>query len=161
MSTELYCEFGVTTPMYHEYYSRSNSSYSPYTAVFPDISDWNFEDSEIESEDSEVSSVFDEDDLATKVKILESKLDLIFLQRNHEREEMLRHHQAMIRLVTDVVKVMSPPTLPLHSPASPLKPEAAAEPLILSTRKEPVQLTAKEDCGYTHWYEDTERKLKQ
>ena len=31
-------DLGVTNPNYHEYYSLSNSSYSPYTTVFPDVS---------------------------------------------------------------------------------------------------------------------------
>ena len=62
-------EFGVTSPIYHEYYSLSNSSYSPYKTAFPDVSQFTFEDSETESEDSDISSV-DKNDLATKVKIL-------------------------------------------------------------------------------------------
>ena len=70
-------DLGVTNPNYHEYYSLSNSSYSPYTTVFPDVSHFTFEDSEIDSEDSDVSSV-DEYDLATKVKILETKFNIVF-----------------------------------------------------------------------------------
>ena len=70
-------EFGVTSQIYHEYYSLSNSSYSPYKTVFPDVSQFTFEDSKTESEDSEYSSV-DENNLATKVKILETKFDIVF-----------------------------------------------------------------------------------
>ena len=62
-------EFGVTSPIYHEYYSLSNSSYSPYKTVFPDVSQFTFDDSETESKDSEYSSC-DENDLAAKVRIL-------------------------------------------------------------------------------------------
>ena len=74
-------EFGVTSPIYHEYYSLSNSSYSPYKTVFPDVSQFTFDDSETESKDSEYSSA-DENDLETKVKILEAKFDIMFEQRN-------------------------------------------------------------------------------
>ena len=113
-------EFGVTSPIYHEYYSLSNSSYSPYKTVFPDVSHFTFDDSETESKDSEYSSA-DENDLETKVKILEAKFDIMFEQRNREREEMMRLHRAMVKLVTDLVDVVSS--------GSPLKPKAAAQPL--------------------------------
>ena len=59
----------------------------------------------------------------------------------------------MIRLITDVVKVVSPSTSPLMSPGSPLKPAAAteaaaaAEPSI-DTRKKPLQVI-KEDLATT------------
>ena len=43
-------DFGVTSPIYHDYYSLSNSSYSPYKTVFPDVSQFSFEDSENEAE---------------------------------------------------------------------------------------------------------------
>ena len=168
VASPLHGEFGVTTPIYQEYYSHSNSSYSPYTTVFPDISDWSFEDSEIKSEDSDVFSVLDEYDLNTKVKILETKLDLISLQRNREREEMLRLHQAMIRLVTDLLNVVSPPTSPLPSSGSPLKPKAAAQPSLHFTRKEPLHSTREESLKvatkevhcHTRQFEDV-RKQQQ
>ena len=80
MTTNCYPELDVTRPEYCRYYSSSNLSYSPsvtcyspYKTVFPDVSQCSFEDSENEAEDSEYSSVFDENDLATKVKILEAK----------------------------------------------------------------------------------------
>ena len=85
-------DLGVTNPNYHKYYSLSNSCYSPYTTVFPDVSHFTFEDGETDSEDSEYSSVCDENDLATKVRILETKFDIMFRQRNREREEMMRLH---------------------------------------------------------------------
>ena len=99
------------------------SSYSSYTTLFPDCSQLSFEDSESETEASDSSSVFDQDDLATKVKILEIKLDLMYAERQHEKEEMLRLHQAMVGMATDLVKLVSPTNSPLLSPNSPpLKP---------------------------------------
>ena len=99
------------------------SSYSSYTTLLPDCSQLSFEDSESETEASDSSSVFDQDDLATKVKILEIKLDLMYAERQHEKEEMLRLHQAMVGMATDLVKLVSPTNSPLLSPNSPpLKP---------------------------------------
>ena len=162
VTSPLHGEFGVTTPIYQEYYSRSNSSYSPFTTVFPDISDWSFEDSEIQSEDSDVSSVFDEDNLATKVKILETKLDLISLQRNREKEEMLRLHQAMVKLVTDLIDVVSLPTSPLPDSSSLLKPEPSVQPSPHhSTGKEPLHVATQEVHSHTCQFEDTVRKQQQ
>ena len=62
-----------------------------YTIVLPDISHFTFEDCETKYEDSEYLS-FDENDLETKVRILEAKFDIMFEQRNREREEMMRLH---------------------------------------------------------------------
>merc|ERR1711867_408771 len=142
-------EFSVTSPVYHEYYSLSNSSYCPYKTVFPDVSQFSFEDSENEVEDSEYSSVFHENDLATKVKILEAKFDIVFRQRNREREEMMRLHQAMVKLVTDLVDVVSPPTSLLPCSSSPLKPEPAVQPSLHYTGKEPQHVASKEDHCHT------------
>ena len=90
---------------------------------------------------------------------------------------MLRLHQAMIRLVTDLVDVVSPPTSPLPSSGSPLKPEAAPQPSLhstrkeplnstrkeplYSTRKEPLQVATKEVHSHTHQLEDTVRRQQQ
>ena len=116
MSCDSYPELDITSLEYLKYYTPPNSSSSPYTTVLPDVSNFSFTDSEIESEDSDSSSVFDENNLAMKVKILETKLNLIFLHRKREREEMLHLHQAMTKLVTDLVQVVSPPTSLLVSP---------------------------------------------
>ena len=153
-------EFGVTSPIYHEYYSLSNSSYSPYKTVFPDVSQCSFEDSENEAEDSEYSSVFDENDLASKVKILEAKIDIMSRQRNREREEMMRLHRAMVKLVTDLIDVVSPPTSPLPCSSSPLKPEPAVQPSLHSTGKEPQQVASKEDNCHTRQSKEV-RKQQQ
>ena len=132
-----------------------------YTTVLPDVSHFTFEDCETKCEDSEYS-YFDENDLATKVKILEAKFDIMFEQRNREREEMMRLHRAMVKLVTDLVDVVSPPTSSLPSSGSPLKPKAAAQPsLNHSTRKEPLQVTTREVHSHTRQCEDTVRKQQQ
>ena len=113
MTTNCYPELDVTRPEYCRYYSSSNLSYSPsvtcyspYKTVFPDVSQCSFEDSENEAEDSEYSSVFDENDLASKVKILVVKFDIVFRQRNREREEMMRLHQAMVKLTLRTVNIL-------------------------------------------------------
>ena len=131
-----------------------------YTTVLPDVSHFTFEDCETKCEDSEYS-YFDENDLATKVKILEAKFDIMFEQRNREREEMMRLHQAMVKLVTDLVAVVSPPNSSLPFSGSPLKPEAGAEPSPdHSTRKEPPQV-ATEKVHSHRQCQDTVRKQQQ
>ena len=94
----------------------------------------------------------DENNLASKVRILEAKFDIMVEQRNREREEMMRFHQAMVGLVTDLVDVVSS--------GSPLKPEVAAVQPSLnhSTRKEPLQVATKEVHSHTRQCEDTVRK---
>ena len=130
-----------------------------YTIVLPDISHFTFEDCETKYEDSEYSS-FDENDLETKIKIPEAKFDIMFEQRNREREEMMRLHQAMVKLVTDLVAVVSPPTLSNPSSGSLLKPEAAAQPSLHSTKKEPLQVATEEAHSHTRQFEDN-RKQQQ
>ena len=160
-------EFSVNSPIYHDYYSLPNSSYCHYKTVFPDVSEFTFEDSESEFEDSDVSSA-DENDLAMKVRILETKFDIMFRQQNREREEMMRLHQAMVKLVTDLIKVVSPPTSPLWSSNSPLKQEATTRPSLHSTkeeplhstRKEPLHVATKEVHSHTRQFEDV-RKQQQ
>ena len=106
----------LTSPNYTQYYNRVNKSCTSYTTIFPDCSQLSFEDSASVTEDSDCSSVFDPDDLATKVEILEIKL--VLMQQDHDREkvEMLRLHQAMVGMVTDLVKLVSPTISPLPSP---------------------------------------------
>ena len=79
MSCDSYPELDITSLEYLKYYSPPNLSSNPYTTVLPDVSNFSFADSETESDDSDSSSVFDENDLATKVKILKTKLNLIFV----------------------------------------------------------------------------------
>ena len=105
--------------------------------------------------------MFDENDLATKVKILEAKFDIVLRQRNREREEMMRLHRAMVKLVTDLIDVVSPLTSPLPSSSSPLKPEPAPQPsLPHSTGKEPLRVNTKEVYSHTRHFEDV-RKQQQ
>ena len=180
-------ESDVASAAYFQYYSRDMSSYSSYTTLFPDCSQLNFEDIESETEDSDSSSVFDQDDLATKVEILEIKLDLMHAERQREKEEMLRLHQAMVGMVTDLVKLVSPTNSPLLSPDSPpLKPvvmdmcpitdysllepslhlPGRQEELHLSGKVEPPHLptkeaAAKQENSHPRHSDDTARKQQQ
>ena len=67
----------------------------------------------------------------------------------------------MVKLVTDLVDVVSPPTSLLPSSSSPFKPKAAEPSLNHSTRKEPLQVTTKEVHSHTSQCEDTVRKQQQ
>ena len=132
-----------------------------YTTVLPDISHFTFEDCETKYEDSEYSS-FDENELETKIRILEARIDIMVEQRNREREEMMRLHQEMVKLVTDLVAVVSPPTPSLPSSGSLLKPEAGAQPSRdHSTREEPPQVATEKVHSHTRQCQDTVRKQQK
>ena len=81
-------------------------------------------------------------------------------QRNREKEEMMRLHQEMVKLVTNLVAVVSSPTPSLPSSGSPLKPEAAAQPSLHPTKKEPLQVATEEAHSHTRQLED-KRKQQQ
>ena len=73
----------------------------------------------------------------------------------------MRLHQAMVKLVTDLVAVVSPPTSLLPSSGSLPKPEAGAQPSIVhSTGKEPLHLATEEVYSHTRQFEDN-RKQEQ
>ena len=85
---------------------------------------------------------------------------------------MMRLHQALIKLVTDLSKLSSL-TLLFLSPdpsllklividVSPVSNYSSSEPsLHLPTRKEPLNLTMKDENSHTCQYEDTVRKKQQ
>ena len=145
----------LTSPNYTQYYNRVNKSCTSYTTIFPDCSQLSFEDSASVTEDSDCSSVFDPDDLATKVEILEIKL--VLMQQDHDREkvEMLRLHQAMVGMVTDLVKLVSPTNSPLLSPE--LHLSGKVEPPHLPTK----EAAAKQDDSHPRQSDDTVRKQQQ
>ena len=73
----------------------------------------------------------------------------------------MRLHRAMVKLVTDLIDVVSPPTSPLPSSNSPLKPEPAVQPsLHHSTGKEPLHVATKEVHSHTRQFEDKRKQQK-
>ena len=79
----------ITNPDYIQSYNQINKSWNLYTIILPDCAQIRFEDSKSEPEDSDSSSVFEQDNLAMKVKTLEIKLNSMQTEHNCYKEKML------------------------------------------------------------------------